>query len=134
MRKPDGRWTTRGLDVTTNYGVHFDPFDSKHIFIGYTDIGAFHSYDGGQSWESATEGVPGALAEHNLLARVRPQGTKGRVWGAFSGVHDLPRPKMWRGRDPQRLCGRRRRFGDGGHSWSISNAGHAGDRRDPSPA
>ena len=22
-------WTTTGLDVTTNYGVHFDPFDTK---------------------------------------------------------------------------------------------------------
>ena len=38
-RTPDGGWTTSGLDVTTNYGVHFDPFDPWHMFIGYTDIG-----------------------------------------------------------------------------------------------
>ena len=33
-------WTTVGLDVTTTYGVHFDPFDAKRMFITYTDIGA----------------------------------------------------------------------------------------------
>ena len=48
VRKREDRWTTRGLDVTTNYGVHFDPFDPRHIFIDYTDIGAFQSYDGGR--------------------------------------------------------------------------------------
>ncbi len=54
----DAGWTTVGLDVTTTYGVHFDPFDSKRIFITYTDIGAFRSEDGGTSWTSATMGVP----------------------------------------------------------------------------
>jgi photosystem II stability/assembly factor-like uncharacterized protein len=49
VRVGENRWTTRGLDVTTSYGVQFDPFDPKHIFIDYTDIGAFQSYDGGQS-------------------------------------------------------------------------------------
>ena len=29
----DGSWTSRGLDVTTNYGVQFDPFDSRHIYM-----------------------------------------------------------------------------------------------------
>ena len=49
-RTPDGGWTTNGLDVTTNYGVHFDPFDPRHMFIGYTDIGLFASDNGGASW------------------------------------------------------------------------------------
>ena len=40
-RAADHHWTTRGLDVTTAYGVQFDPFDPRHIFIDYTDIGAF---------------------------------------------------------------------------------------------
>ena len=56
----DAGWSTVGLDVTTNYGVHFDLFDSKRIFITYTDIGAFRSEDGGTSWTSATMGVPDA--------------------------------------------------------------------------
>jgi hypothetical protein len=33
IRTPDGGWTTNGLDATTSYGVHFDPFDRRHMFI-----------------------------------------------------------------------------------------------------
>src|ERR1017187_2076734 len=43
VRVRDDAWTTRGLDVTTSYGVHFDPFNARHLIIGYTDIGAFRS-------------------------------------------------------------------------------------------
>ena len=35
-RTPDGGWTTNGLDVTTSYGVHFDPFDTRRVFISYS--------------------------------------------------------------------------------------------------
>ena len=44
--QPDGSFISRGLDVTTAYGVHFDPFDSNHIAISYTDIGYHHSFNG----------------------------------------------------------------------------------------
>jgi photosystem II stability/assembly factor-like uncharacterized protein len=37
-KRPDGTFQSRGLEVTTTYGVHFDPFDSNHIAIRYTDI------------------------------------------------------------------------------------------------
>jgi len=53
-----GGWTTVGLDVTTSYGIHFDPFDSQRRFISYTDIGLFRSEDGGTSWTTSTNGVP----------------------------------------------------------------------------
>ena len=39
----DGSFASTGLDVTTSYGVHFDPFDPRHVFISYTDIGLFVS-------------------------------------------------------------------------------------------
>ncbi|MGA3080067.1 MAG: hypothetical protein ABSD44_01650 [Terracidiphilus sp.] len=117
------RWTTRGLDVTTNYGVQFDPFDSRHIFIDYTDIGAFHSYDGGQSWESATNGIPDRWRNTTYWLAFDPQ-VKGLMWGAFSGIHDLPRPKMWRNGDLLDMA--RGGVGvstDGGRSWTPSNTG-----------
>ena len=57
-RLDDGSWTSRGFDLTTNYGVQFDPFDSRHIFIDNTDIGLFQSTNGGQSWRSTSEGIP----------------------------------------------------------------------------
>src|SRR5574341_606315 len=42
----DDRWKTRGLDVTTTYGMQFDPFDSRTMYIAYTDLGLFRSEDG----------------------------------------------------------------------------------------
>ena len=58
-RRVDGdEWTTRGLDVTTNYGIQFDPFNPKHIYMDNTDIGLFQSANGGASWQSTSSGVP----------------------------------------------------------------------------
>jgi photosystem II stability/assembly factor-like uncharacterized protein len=122
VRAEGGRWTTRGLDVTTNYGVHFDPFDARHLFIDYTDIGAFHSFDGGRTWESATNGVPQRWRNTTYWLELDPKVT-GLVWGAFSGVHDLPRPKMWRDYDPLKYVGGVGISTDGGRHWSASNGG-----------
>ena len=123
VRVGDDRWTTRGLDVTTNYGVQFDPFDSKHVFIDYTDIGAFHSFDGGQSWQTATNGVPVAWRNTTYWLAFDPD-VKGLIWGAFSGIHDLPRPKMWRGGGfLDRADGGVAVSTDGGRSWTPSNSG-----------
>jgi len=115
-------WTTRGLDVTTTYGVQFDPFDVRHMIIDYTDIGAFQSRDGGASWTSATHGVPNRWRNTTYWTVFDPQ-VKGRLWGAFSGVHDLPRPKMWRHRDPLTFVGGVGVSNDGGNSWQVSNTG-----------
>jgi hypothetical protein len=57
-RVPAHDWRSTGLDVTTSYGIHFDPFDGKREFITYTDIGLFRSEDGGNSWTASTDGVP----------------------------------------------------------------------------
>ena len=123
VRAAGGRWTTRGLDVTTNYGVQFDPFDAKHIFIDYTDIGAFDSTDAGQSWESATNGVPEVWRNTTYWLAFDPE-VKGLIWGAFSGKHDLPRPKMFRSEGA--LSTYRGGIGvstDGGRHWTPSNTG-----------
>jgi len=73
-RKVDSAgWTTVGLDVTTTYGVHFDPFDSKRMFITYTDIGLFRSEDGGGVLDEFHDWSSAGVDEHDLLARVRPE-------------------------------------------------------------
>jgi len=123
VRTTDHHWITRGLDVTTSYGVQFDPFDSKHIFIDYTDIGAFASQDGGQSWEPATNGVPDSWRNTTYWLAFDPE-VKGLMWAAFSGIHDLPRPKMWRREDF--LDTAKGGIGistDGGRNWTPSNSG-----------
>jgi len=118
----DSGWTTVGLDVTTTYGVHFDPFDSKRIFITYTDIGAFRSEDGGTSWTSATMGVPEEWTNTTYWIVFDPK-VKGRAWSVNSGTHDLPRPKMWRHTAVSTYKGGVCRSDDGGKTWRKSNAG-----------
>jgi photosystem II stability/assembly factor-like uncharacterized protein len=115
-------WISRGLDVTTDYGVQFDPFDPKHIFIDYTDIGLFQSADGGRSWRSSSEGIPEHWRNTAYWVTFDPS-ERGLMWGAFSGVHDLPRPKMWRGRNPQRYKGGVAVSTDGGRHWQPSGIG-----------
>jgi hypothetical protein len=121
-RLPDRTYTTTGLDVTTNYGVFFDPFDFHRMFIAYTDIGLFRSEDGGQSWTSATQGVPHRWEGNTYWITFDPA-ARGRVWGVMSDVHDLPRPKMWYRASPARWGGGVCLSKDGGKTWRPSNEG-----------
>jgi photosystem II stability/assembly factor-like uncharacterized protein len=118
------RWLSRGLDVTTSYGVHWDPHDPKRLFISYTDIGLFRSEDGGAAWTGSTSGVPRTWRNTTYWIAFDPD-VRGLVWGAFSGTHDLPRPKMWRHADPDGFKGGVGISTDGGRSWAPSNAGMA---------
>jgi photosystem II stability/assembly factor-like uncharacterized protein len=123
VRTPDGNWTTRGLDVTTDYGVQFDPFDLNHIFIDYTDIGLFQSENGGRSWRSSSDGIPEAWRNTAYWLAFDPD-VKGMMWGAFSGVHDLPLAKMFRGAGAlSRYRGGVAVSTDGGLHWTPSNDG-----------
>jgi photosystem II stability/assembly factor-like uncharacterized protein len=119
----ENSYTSNGMDVTTAYGVHFDPFDPKRILISYTDIGAFLSEDGGRSWMSATwRTVPRAWSNTAYWMEFDPK-VKGRVWSVFSGSHDLPRPKMWRNRSPERYRGGIAVSDDGAKTWKVLNQG-----------
>ena len=93
--QPDGTFISRGLDVTTAYGVHFDPFDSNHIAISYTDIGFHHSFNRGKSWIRSVEGVPAEWANTCYWMVFDPE-IKGKIWSVWSYLHDLPRGKMTR--------------------------------------
>lgn len=121
-RQPDHTYTTTGLDVTTDYGVFFDPFDPQRMFIAYTDIGLFRSENAGRSWTSATLGVPRRWNNTTYWITFDPA-VKGRVWGGMSYVHDLPRPKMWRHTSPERYSGGVCVSDDGGKTWRPSNDG-----------
>ncbi len=121
-RTASGTYTTTGLDVTTCYGVHFDPFNANHLLISYIDIGLFSSEDVGRSWRSSTRGVSGPWVNTTYWVVFDPQ-VKGRVWGVMSGVHDLSRPKMWRRQSPSRYNGGVCISQDGGMTWQQSTEG-----------
>lgn len=119
-----GHWTSRGLDVTTSYGVHFDPHDERRLFISYTDIGLFRSEDGGASWLHSSQGMPTDWRNTTYWLEMDPA-VRGRAWAATSNIHDLPRMKMVRRWRPEEnkwhggVCASR----DGGRTWMRSNHG-----------
>jgi photosystem II stability/assembly factor-like uncharacterized protein len=119
---PGAGWTSTGLDVTTTYGYLFDPFDLRRRFIATTDIGLFRSEDDGHSWIRSVDGVPNMWSNTTYWLAFDP-GVQGKVWSAMSGVHDLPRPKMWRRTDTATYQGGICVSQDGGRTWRPSNQG-----------
>lgn len=115
-KKVPGGVTSTGLDVTTCYGVHFDPFDKKRVFISYTDIGLFGSEDGGASWNSMTQTAPPRWVNTTYWMEFDPE-VKGRVWAVMSGVHDLPRVYSWRRGS---FNGGVTVSDDGGKTWRVA--------------
>ena len=123
FEESDGSYSSNGLDVTTVYGVHFDPFDKDHIAISYTDIGYHHSFNGGKSWIRSTTGIP-AQWHNTCYWMVFDPEIKDKIWSVWSGLHDFPRGKMTRnpawteyGRGGVALST------DGGESWTPMTDG-----------
>lgn len=124
VRAKGDAWVSRGLDVTTHYGMAWDPFNPNHVLVATTDIGLFGSEDGGASWVGSSSGIPRPWRNTAYWVVFDPE-VKGLVWGAFSGTHDLPRPKMWRRTDPASFRGGVAVSTDGGRNWTPSNGGMA---------
>ncbi|HCC56650.1 MAG TPA: hypothetical protein DEQ47_05210, partial [Solibacterales bacterium] len=67
-------------------------------------------------------GVPEAWTNTTYWIEFDPA-VKGRVWGAMSYTHDLPRPKMWRSTPVAKFRGGVCVSDDGGRNWRPSNSG-----------
>lgn len=119
-KKNGAGWISTGLDVTTGYSVVFDPFDKNHLFFVSTDVGLMESLDGGESWMSATKdnGVPNNWQGNTYHLTFDPE-VKGRAWAVMSGVHDLPRYKMWRRVGFTGFTGGILMTDDGSKSWKV---------------
>jgi len=116
----DKTFTTTGIDVTTYFGVHFDPFDARHLLISQTSLGVFHSYDGGTSWMKSAD--PRSWNSTTYWVVFDPD-IRGRAWAATASIQDLPRPKMWRGEGTTHFNGVVATSRDGGMTWVTSSLG-----------
>ncbi len=88
-----GRWRSRGVDNVVMFDLAISEADPRHIYLGYFDLGCWHSPDGGLSWMNcndpdhtgAWEGAGG-----NATTLVADPARDGVVWMAQAPSWDAP--------------------------------------------
>jgi len=125
----DITWRNNGLVCTTTWHYYVDPHEPRRHTIAYTDIGFARSLDGGLTWRWWGPGkarelpIPRAWANTCYELAFDPQ-TPGRLWGAFSGHHDIPNENsIWRGTGRSRQPGGIARSADFGVTWTPLRSG-----------
>jgi photosystem II stability/assembly factor-like uncharacterized protein len=121
-RHPEPTWVCNGLVVTSTWNYHIDPFDAARHFIAYTDIGLARSADAGKTW--MWWGPKGRAPWRNTCYELAfdPK-VVGKVWGAFSDVHDIPNGNIIYGGHRADLKGGICVSKDHGASWQVANQG-----------
>jgi photosystem II stability/assembly factor-like uncharacterized protein len=87
--KPGCAWACNGLVVTTTWNYYIDPFQANRHYIAYTDIGLARSTDSGKTWIwwDKNSWPPWRNTCYEIAFDTD---TPGKMWGAFSNVHDIP--------------------------------------------
>ncbi len=88
------RWVNTGLVVTTVWHYYLDPFEPNRHYIAYTDIKFARSEDAGKTWYSQWDEP---LRNTTYELAFDPE-TPGKIWGAFSDLHDIPNMNVISGR------------------------------------
>jgi photosystem II stability/assembly factor-like uncharacterized protein len=90
-QKPSPRsdWICNGLVVTTTWHYSIDPFEPNRHYICYTDIGMARSTNAGQTW-IWWDPKSWAPWRNTCYEMTFDPVVPGKVWGAFSDVHDIP--------------------------------------------
>ena len=86
---PGSAWVCNGLVVTTTWHYYIDPFEPNRHYIAYTDIGMARSLDAGNTWIWWDKNS-WAPWRNTCYEMAFDPDTPGKVWGAFSNVHDIP--------------------------------------------
>jgi photosystem II stability/assembly factor-like uncharacterized protein len=87
--KPGCAWVCNGLVVTTTWHYYVDPFEPNRHYIAYTDIGLARSTDGGRTWIWWDKNSWAPWRNTCYEIAFDPD-APGKMWGAFSDVHDIP--------------------------------------------
>jgi photosystem II stability/assembly factor-like uncharacterized protein len=120
--QPGSAWVCNGLVVTTTWHYYIDPFEPNRHYIAYTDIGFARSLDGGRTW-IWWDKQSWAPWRNTCYEIAFDPDTPGKMWGAFSNVHDIPNDNIIserHGHDaPGGVCISR----DFGASWKPQSQG-----------
>ncbi|RLB58037.1 MAG: hypothetical protein DRI34_06065, partial [Deltaproteobacteria bacterium] len=121
---PGSAWVNNGLVVTTTWHYYVDPHQPRNHYIAYTDLGFARSTDGGDTWIWWDK--DGRAPWHNTCYEMAfDPDVPGKVWGAFSVVHDIPNANIIRNRhwggDPESGGGGVAVSTDYGASWREEN-------------
>lgn len=115
-------WVCNGLVVTTTWHHYIDPFETNRQYIAYTDIGLARSVDSGKSW-SWWDNRSWAPWRNTCYELAFDPEIPGKIWGAFSDVHDIPNDNIISERHghnrPGGLCISR----DFAGSWKVEAQG-----------
>jgi len=87
--KPGSAWVCTGLVVTTTWNYYIDPFETNRHYIAYTDIGFARSIDSGKTWIWWDKNTWAPWRNTCYEIAFDPD-IPGKMWGAFSDVHDIP--------------------------------------------
>ncbi len=120
--EPGSAWSCTGLVVTTTWHYYIDPFQSHRHYIAYTDIGWARSLDSGKTWAWWDKDSWAPWRNTCYEVAFDPE-IPGKMWGAFSDVHDIPNDNIISERHghsrPGGVCVSR----DFGGSWQVEAQG-----------
>lgn len=121
-RIPGAAFVNTGLVVTSTWNYYLDPHDRRRHYICYTDIGLGRSLDGGRTWRWWGDGERPPWVNTCYELAFDPA-IPGRVWGAFSSVHDIPNDNIILGRHRSEGPGGIAVSADAGEGWAVANQG-----------
>ncbi len=87
--RPGCEWVCNGLVVTTTWHYYIDPFEANRHYIAYTDIGLARSTNDGKTWIWWDKNSWAPWRNTCYEIAFDPD-IPGKMWGAFSNVHDIP--------------------------------------------
>ena len=88
-----GRWRSHGVDNVVMFDLTISEIEPQHLYLGYFDLGCWHSPDSGRSWRNCND--PHATGEWegnggNVTTLLADPARAGVVWTAQAPSWDEP--------------------------------------------
>ena len=114
-------WTTTGIEPAGQSVLAINPYNLNHHLSGWTDIGMFESFDGGNSW---THRVVNGLPAGNCHAIAFDPHNDDVILAAFTSRQSAVLADIVSVNSPDAArAGGMARSTDGGNTWAISYLG-----------